>query len=235
MSEGRSEESLDEFFKKIGSKACKRIKVVAGDQFDGFYKSVKKNCPKATFVWDRFHLVQNFNKALNEERKHLHGLHKIKTSETHKKSAGRYRYIFLKKASRRTKKEEEHIDYLMEQNWDFTWLEIIKEKMAVFFDSKDEDEAWDEIMELRSWIHDRGFDHLLKWHKNLMEGWKTLKNYFNHRVTSALSEGMNNVVKTLIKSGYGYRNMEYLKLKIHQQCGFLNSNYFDKNGQCFIL
>lgn len=237
VSEGRNKNALDEFFLKIGPKACKRIKVVAGDQFEGFYKSVKQYCPKAIFVWDRFHLMQNFNKVLNEERKKLHASYKKKNknSETTAKSAGRYRYIFLKKSSRRTKEEEGHMDFLMESNFDFTWLEIIKEKMAVFFDCENEDEAWDEIMELKKWINERGFDHLRKWHDNLLEGWNTLKNYFTYRVTSALSEGMNNVIKTQLKKGYGYRNMEYLKLKVMQQCGFLNSKYFDKHGNCMVI
>ena len=65
----------------------------------------------------------------------------------------------------------------------------------------------------------------MKWHDNLELGWETLKNYFKYRVTTALSEGMNNVIKTQKRSAYGYRNMDYFKLKVLQKCGYLNSKH----------
>ena len=44
-------------------------------------------------------------------------------------------------------------------------------------------------------------------------------------MTSALSEGHNNVIKMLKRRAFGYRNMEYFRLKIMQVCGYLNSRY----------
>lgn len=57
------------------------------------------------------------------------------------------------------------------------------------------------------------------------QGWATVKNYFRFRVTSALSEGINNVIKMLKRRAFGYRNMEYFRLKILQVCGYLNSRF----------
>lgn len=54
-----------------------------------------------------------------------------------------------------------------------------------------------------------------------------MKNYFTYRVTSALSEGINNVIKSLKRRSFGFRNMPYFKLKIMQVCGYLNSDYID--------
>ncbi|MBT4790506.1 MAG: hypothetical protein HON90_02965 [Halobacteriovoraceae bacterium] len=51
------------------------------------------------------------------------------------------------------------------------------------------------------------------------------------RVSSSLSEGMNNVIKTVKKRAYGYRNMAYFKLKILQVCGFLNTKWVPMNFQ----
>jgi len=49
--------------------------------------------------------------------------------------------------------------------------------------------------------------------------------YYGSPVTNALSEGVNNVIKTIKRRAYGYRNMDYFKLKIMQVCSLLNSNY----------
>ena len=67
---------------------------------------------------------------------------------------------------------------------------------------------------------------MINWFNNLDRNWSTLKNYFTVKVTSALSEGQNNVIKTLKRRAYGYRNMEHFRLKILQVCGYLNSRYF---------
>ena len=69
------------------------------------------------------------------------------------------------------------------------------------------------------------FLNSINWWDKFDKGWNTFKNYFYYRVSSSLFEGQNNVIKTLKKRGYGYRNMAYFKLKILQVCGFLNSKY----------
>jgi transposase len=53
------------------------------------------------------------------------------------------------------------------------------------------------------------------------------QNYFRYRVTSALSEGQNNVIKMLKRRAFGYRNMFYFRLKIMQCCGYLNSRFIN--------
>ena len=46
-------------------------------------------------------------------------------------------------------------------------------------------------------------------------------NFFKHRKTNVLSEGFNNVVKTIKKSAYGFHDWEYFRLKILRKCGKL--------------
>jgi hypothetical protein len=69
VSKSRRKEALDTFFAMIGKEACERIKVVTCDQHKGYAESVREHCSKASIVWDKFHIVQAFNEALNEERK----------------------------------------------------------------------------------------------------------------------------------------------------------------------
>jgi len=223
VSESRGKEALDEFFKIIGPERCKSIQVVAGDQHDPYKASVKEHCPQADFVWDRFHLMQNFETALNEDRMWLHS--KVATGELKRLTRSKFACLFLKRADKRTPEETRHIRDVMRENASFFALEIIKEGMFQVFESKDEVEARERFEELGKWIAQEKFYSLDKWWQNLNQGWDIFKNYFRHRVTSSLSEGMNNVIKTIKKRAYGYRNMSYFKLKILQVCGYLNSNY----------
>jgi len=47
-------------------------------------------------------------------------------------------------------------------------------------------------------------------------------NYFICKITTAISEGLNNKIKRLKRMAYGYKDVTYFLLKIHQHCGLLN-------------
>jgi transposase len=237
VSQSRKKQALDEFFEIIGTESCQRIVVVALDQHEGYAASVRQYCRNAKIVWDKFHLVQNFEVAANEVRKKLHRWLNSKDPVV-KLTQPRYRFNFLKRASSRTKEEQDHISSVLAHNQDFAKLEIIKERMLTFFDSANAEEARDVFNQIGTWIKEiacdpapeRGmqalaFSDLLNWWNNLNAGWDTLKNYFEWRVTSAVAEGINNVIKTLKRRSYGFRNMEYFRLKIMQICGYLNSQF----------
>lgn len=229
VTESRDKAALDEFFHIIGKKRCEDIEVVAMDQHDPYRASVKENCPNATVVWDRFHIVQSFENALNEERKDIHSS-VSKKSDIKYLASGSYKYLFLKKAKDRTKKEIHHIEKVAKENKLFYYLELIKEKLLhVFYNKTEMDALWD-LSELEEWINYCEFENLRKWFKNFMDNWDTIKNYYRYRVTSSLSEGQNNAIKALKRRGFGYRNMAYFKLKILQVCGYLNSKYISIGG-----
>lgn len=223
VSFSRKKKALDEFFKIIGQEACNQIEVVAADQHDAYAASVKEHCSQATLVWDRFHIMQNFEVAVNEVRKDLCA--ESNHEDIKQKARGKYKYLFLKKASRRTADEKTHLEEVMRLNQGFYKLELIKEKMMSFFDQPDLTSAKLVFEEVGDWIYQQGFKPLMDWYCKIEKGWETLKNYFEFRVTSALSEGINNVIKTMKRKAYGYRNMNYFRLKIMQVCGYLNSRY----------
>lgn len=224
VSESREKAALDEFFKVIGPERCKEIKVVAMDQHDSYKASVKEYCPKATIVWDRFHIMQTFNQAIDEDRKWLH---RYKCDgEVKRLTRGKFKRLFVKKAAKRSQAEGRHISDVLKDNEEFAYLELIKEGMHQLYESENEWQAREKFVQIGEWIRDCShFFELKKWWKNFNSGWNTFKNYFNHPVSSSLSEGQNNTIKVLKRRGYGYRNMAYFKLKILQVCGFLNSRF----------
>ena len=51
--------------------------------------------------------------------------------------------------------------------------------------------------------------------RHILTHWREeILNYFDYRVTNGFAEGKNNRIKVIIRSGYGYRNLENLGLRI---------------------
>ena len=90
----RKEEALNRFFAILGKERCYKIQVVALDQHRGYHKAVLKNCPNAVVVWDKFHIMQGFNEALNDSRKLLRNM--LPKKHRSKLLDGKWRFIFPK-------------------------------------------------------------------------------------------------------------------------------------------
>lgn len=223
VSHSRKKQALDDFFKLIGPSACNDIEVVAADQHESYAASVREYCPRATLVWDRFHLIQNFNEALNEDRKEE--LEKIDPEgKMGDLMNGKYRHVFLTKASNRSLKDTRHIEEVSRLNNKMAKLELIKERLHDFFEADDVKTAELILAEVYQWSFDINARNIWKWIKDIREK-STLYNYFKFKVTTGLSEGINRVIKGLKWQAYGYRDMAYFALKILQKCGYLNSKY----------
>ena len=135
-------------------------------------------------------------------------------------------------ADRRTKQEMRHIRELHRDNQTLLSLELIKEGMHQLYESQTASEAREKFEEIKTWIdQEQTLYNLKNWWESLNSNWNTFKNYFKFPCSSALSEGKNNVIKTIKKRAYGYRNMAYFKLKILQVCGYLNSKHIPMNFQ----
>ncbi len=224
VSKSRRKEGLDEFFRLIGEEACRQIKVVGTDQHEGYAASVSEYCPQAKVVWDRFHLVQKFNEALNEERKDE--LERIDPEgEMGDLINGKYRYIYLTKAKNRRKRDRRHIEEVMRLNGKMARLEMIKEHFHKMFDCNDKMEAQVMLCECYEWAWQANASHIVKWIWSIMED-ERFWNYFEYKVTNGLAEGINRAIKGLKWQAFGYKDMLYFSLKILQKCGYLNHRYF---------
>ena len=103
-------------------------------------------------------------------------------------------------------------------------LELIKEHFHRLFDCKDKGEGEVIMAEIYEWSFQIGANYTWHWiHK--MRKKSTFWNYFKYKVTTGISEGIDRAIKGLKWQAYGYKDMQYFKLKILQKVGYLNSRY----------
>ncbi len=68
---------------------------------------------------------------------------------------------------------------------------------------------------LKRWINavaDSAIKPLIKFARTIARHYDKIVTYFDHPLSSGLAEGINNLIATVKKKAYGYRNMEYFKL-----------------------
>jgi len=230
VSQSRRKEALDTFFVMLGEDACRKIKVVATDQHEGYNQSVKQYCPQARVVWDKFHLLQNFNEALNDERKLEFETAKERRQDIMKLIRGKHRFLFLKQHRERTKSEREHLREVMSLNRRMMVLELIKERIHMMFNCRSIRQAQKHFGICYEWACEIKAENIKKWIWNLMDKME-FWNYFEDPYTTSVSEGINRAIKGLKWQAYGYKDMTYFALKIMQKCGYLNYRYVLSDSQ----
>ncbi len=67
--EGRAAKAVSRFFRRWGKRACKAIEAVCMDLWTPFMRVVRRYCPQATIVFDKFHVFTYLSTAIKTSRK----------------------------------------------------------------------------------------------------------------------------------------------------------------------
>ena len=103
---------------------------------------------------------------------------------------------------------------------------LLKESFLQTYECRNIEEA---EKHLHQWIDqalNSGLKPFIELSYSIFEKMQHILNWFKKRISSAISEGFNNKIKRLKRMAYGYRDIDYFKLKIHQHCGYLNPRRF---------
>lgn len=218
---GRGKATLDKFYHKIGTWGSKRIKAVASDGAKGFLSSTKEHAKKALIVLDHFHVKKYLNDAVDVVRKEelRRARHQGDEELGHILHCNK-RFILLQ--NKVTNKQKDILDKLSTLNERVYKAMLLKEQFLSLYVAGNRRVAY---ANLKAWIRaairsgivsfvELGYKFFRKRHYVL--------NYFVCKITSAISEGINNKIKRLKRMAYGYRDVKYFLLKIHQHCGLLD-------------
>ncbi|MFH1327740.1 MAG: ISL3 family transposase [Candidatus Bathyarchaeota archaeon] len=224
---GRKTEILDRYYESIGQDACGKIESVALDGARTYISSTAKHAINATIVCDKFHIIQKLNWAVDMTRKQeLRKARKENNNELTDLINCRQRFILLKKKSNLTTNQTDYLARLCQINEPIYKAMLLKESFLEVYDCSQPEEAQ---KHLEAWIKN-ALASTVDTFKIIAESFSRklqyIVNWFKKKISSAISEGLNNKIKRLKRMAYGYKDVEYFKLKIHQHCGLLNPRRF---------
>jgi len=217
---GRDRAVLRKFFRWFGEKRTRRIKCVVIDMHDPYELEIRKRCRRARLIYDHFHVIKPLSLAIDLIRRRLQnelppeGRHYLKGS----------RYLLLRPRETLTPKQAVRLKELFAINEPLNVAYILKEDLRTAFRIRDPKEARKELRAWKQRVRESGIPELLEYVKMLNRRRFGILNFLRHRKTNGLSEGFNNVVKTIKKVAYGFHDWEYFRLKILRQCGKLETS-----------
>ena len=210
---GRKAKVISNFFKTLDKDARSRITLVTMDMWKAYRKAVQKWLPKAVIVFDKFHIMSHLNRAID----------KVRIAEQRRLETEGYlilkksRWLLITNRTSLSLERKERLNNLCKENNMIYQCYLFKERFRYIFSRLSRRHG---KVRLATWIkdvRDSGIEPFINFVKMLLRWYRGIISYFYYPVTNSLAEGLNNVIGTVIKKAYGYRDLEYLKLKIMQQ------------------
>ena len=222
--EGRTSEIFSKFLKLLPDTTKQGILAVAMDMGPSYQKAVKDDLSNADIIFDRFHVMQNYSKAIDNQRR----IEFRKADKSGKELMTGTRYLLLKNSDKLTEEQQLKLNKLLQENQNINLLYILKEQLQALWKSKSYDEmqaaleSWCQMADLTNMIYMKKFAKSLRRHR---EG---ICNYAKHPLTTARIEAGNVGIGLIRKRARGIRDTEYFKLKIRQLSVKDNTSMFYK-------
>jgi len=212
VGQGKGADALKDFWARLGR--CRRkIEAVATDMSPAYIQAVQTHLPRATLVFDRFHVIKLYNDKLSDLRRALyHQLH----DGMEKRVLKGVRWLLLKRPENLepARREPQRLQEALRLNEPLATAYYLKEELNEIWEQEDQETAQALLMDWITFAEGTGIRMLHDFAKTLrFHAWGILA-YYDHPISTGPLEGTNNKIKTMKRQAYGFRDEEFLRLKI---------------------
>lgn len=212
VGDGKGAEALIPFWQRVRKSKC-QIMAVSTDLGQAYISATLENLPGVPLVFDRFHVVKLMNDALTETRR---GLYRELKDVMQKDVLKGTRWVLLKNPAKLSAEhnEEARLKEALELNAPLAIAYYMKEDLRQFWEQPDRETAEKVIADWVERASKSGIGPLMKMGNTVAAYKFGILNWYDHPVSSGRIEGTNNKIKVLKRMAYGYRDLEFFKLRI---------------------
>ena len=238
----KKKQVVRDFCDFVGAEWMSGVVAVACDMNADFEAAFLERCPHLAIVYDRFHLVKNFNeKVISAVRKDEQARLREEGDEEAARALKGSKYILMTNASTRLGKDRDaragkvvargnalfgkgearqrggnrrRYEELVGRNELLAACDIVKELLSKAYGYRQEKRMRDAMEQVVSVCRGTGNRHF-EWFARLVENHMDgIVAHARHQISSGKVEGTNGMIKALRRTGYGYPDDEYFFLKI---------------------
>jgi transposase len=216
----RTIESFQGFFTAMGKDVISKIVFVCSDMWEPYLKLIREHCSEALNILDRFHIVANMNKALDN----------VRAEETSRmKREGRApvlrksRWLLLRRSESLGTDQHFRLRDLLRYNLKTVRAYLLKEAFQQLWEYNSPVWAGKFLDEwCRQTMRSR-IEPMKKIASSLRNHRELILNYFRAQklLSSGVVEGLNNKAKVTMRRSYGFRTYRVLELALYHSLGKL--------------
>jgi transposase len=193
----------------LSARQRRGIEAACVDMWEPYRLSIEQWAPNCRIVYDKFHVMQHANAAVDEVRRaeffrkggRMRGLVKGK------------RWLLLTRWVNLTSRKRQELNALFALNRRLLKAYLLKESLDRLWDYRYEGAM---LRYLQGWIDQLRWQRLPSFQKlaqMLLDHLEGILNYCRTKVRLGVVEAVNGNIKALLRRGRGYKNLRYLLLK----------------------
>ncbi len=206
----RKKDTLDTFFKEeLDQPQRLEIEAACVDMWAPFRLSIEQWAPQSRIIYDKFHIMQHANKAIDEVRR----AEFFRKSREMRDLVKGKRWLLLTRWVNLTASKRQELNALFALNRKLLKAYLLKESLDRLWNYRYEGAM---LNYLQRWIDQLRWQRLPSFQKlanmllNHLDG---ILNYCRTKVPLGVVEAVNGNIKALLQRGRGYKNLRYLLLK----------------------
>ena len=201
--EGRSEQTLRQFFEYLGPEKAKNIQGICCDMWMPYINVIEEKAPDALLVFDKFHIVRHLMNAVDQVRRD----EVIEKGKEHKQLIKHSRYIWLKNPWNLTAKQKAKLGSLEKLNLKINRAYLLKESFRNLWSYKTVGWATKYLKQWFWWATHSRLDPIRKFAWMIRRHQDNILSYFKLPINNASVEGLNNKAKVISRRAYGFRSV----------------------------
>ena len=206
----RKKETLDKFFEQqLSGFQRSAIRAACVDMWEPFRQSIQQWAPQCKIIYDKFHIMQHANQAVDEVRR----AEFFRKGGAAREVVKGKRWLLLSRWVHLNTHKKRQLNALFALNRRVMKAYLLKESLDRLWSYRYEGAM---LRYLQSWIDQLRWQRLKPMEKL---GWMLLNhldgilNYCRIKVPLGVVEAVNGNIKALLRRGRGYSNIDYLLLK----------------------
>lgn len=221
MGAERKKETLDEFFSQhVSAFQRSAIRAACVDMWEPYRQSLEQWVPQCQIIYDKFHVLQHASAAVDEVRRAEFFRKGGRARELVKGK----RWLLLSSWVHLDRKKKQQLNQLFALNRRLLKAYLLKESLARLWDYTYEGAM---LRYLQSWIDQLRWQRLKPMQKlarMLLDHLEGILNYCRTKIPLGVVEAVNGNIKSLLRRGRGYRDLNYLLLKA-QRLAFTKTEF----------
>ena len=220
VEEERTEVSLRSCLESLGESVCGKIQYVCSDMWKPYLNVIAERLSEAVHVLDRFHVMQQFGKALDEVRAEEA---KRLVNDGYEPVLKQSRWCFLKRPENLTDKQTVKLSEILKYNLRTVRAYLLREEFQRLWEYNS---AWWAGRFLDEWtgrVMRSRLEPMKKIARSIRNHRPLILNWFRARgqVSAGAVEGLNNKLKLVTRKSYGFRTADVAKLALLHNLGQL--------------
>ena len=206
----RKKETLDEYFRtEIRARRRRGIEAACVDMWAPYRVSIEEWAPQCRIVYDKFHIMQHANAAVDEVRR----AEFFRKGGRMRELVKGKRWLLLSRWVNLQRSKKQLLNELFSLNRRLMKAYLLKESLDRLWTYRYEGAM---LRYLQKWIDQLRWQRLAPFQKlawMLLDHLDGILNYCRTKVPLGVVEAVNGNIKALLRRGRGYKNLDYLLLK----------------------